>query len=320
MIFLPLSLSSSPVISSPSLPSDFYPTHHSRARAVLYPETLTARLSSQRPITTSGPSSWTPWASQHGPAWDAGAEGRFWWIRGPGRVIMALGLEGTGAEPRGCTCAWWRWWSTHLYSPVRWIATGCVPRASCASTPSPTKPWFWKSFSRTLKDATHLFPRTTRSVVMVTASTCWRSWRRTWASPLTSTLWATGSMGALRTVAGQDWWGICSAALPTWQWRRSALIQPEAKSSTSPLHSSLPAWEFWSVLLLLLLSHASSLLHFTAILSPLHLLYISLLYLLTAAFLRSLSLTSPQLSPLCMLVVSINMAAFYCCKSDLIGF
>lgn len=35
---------------------------------------------------------------------------------------------------------------------------------------------------------------------------------------------------------------------------------------------------------------------------------------------HSLSLTSPQRSPLCMLVVSINMAAFYCCKSDLIGF
>ena len=149
MIFLPLSLSSSPVISSPSLPSDFYPTHHLRARAVLYPESLTARLSSQRPITTSGLSSWTPWASQHGPAWDAGAEGMFWWIRGPGRVIMALGLEGTGADPRGCTCGWWHWWSTRLYSPVRWMVTGCVLQASCASTLSPTKRWFWKSFSRT---------------------------------------------------------------------------------------------------------------------------------------------------------------------------
>lgn len=35
---------------------------------------------------------------------------------------------------------------------------------------------------------------------------------------------------------------------------------------------------------------------------------------------HSLSLTSPQHAPLCMLVVSINMAAFFCCKSDLIGF
>ncbi len=63
--------------SSQSFLSDFYPTHHLKARVVSYPEMLTARVSSQRPITTSGPSSWTPSASQPGPAWDAGVGGKF---------------------------------------------------------------------------------------------------------------------------------------------------------------------------------------------------------------------------------------------------
>lgn len=66
--FCPLILHHSPPRISPLPPchlflsflSDFYPTHHLRARAVLYLDTVTARMSSQRLITTSGPFSWTP--------------------------------------------------------------------------------------------------------------------------------------------------------------------------------------------------------------------------------------------------------------------
>lgn len=219
----PLLSSVTPILSPPSfllfifpsLPLDFYPTHRLRARAALYPETVTARMSSQRPITTSGPSSWTPSASQPGPAWDAGAGGEFWWTRGPGRATRDQGAEVTGAGPRDCTCGWWRWWSTRSYSPARWTATGCAPRANCASTHSPMNPPFWKDFSKTSQGPTDLFPLSWRSVAMDTALICWRSSRRTWASRLTSTLSATGSTAGLKTVAGRDSWAICSAARPT---------------------------------------------------------------------------------------------------------
>lgn len=232
-----------------SFPSDFYPTHHLRARAVLYPERVAARISSQMPITTFGPCSWTLLASQRGLAWDAGAGGEFWWIRGPGQATRVLREEVTGVDQHDCTCEWWRWWSTHSYLHVKWMETGCVLQASCALIHSLMNLQFWKDFSRTSQDPMNLFPLTWRSVVMVTALTCWRSWQRTWASLLTSILLVMGSMGGSRMVAGQDWWVICSVALPTWQWLRLALIQPEVKSLTSPLPSSPPVWEFWSVLL-----------------------------------------------------------------------